>query len=72
LPPPANTTVAHLAPKGKTVRTIPGHTKLSPATAGQYASLNKARNIVRNIGVVGTSNTLKTLEELVAAHTFRE
>ncbi|KAH9010119.1 hypothetical protein EDB84DRAFT_1570777 [Lactarius hengduanensis] len=67
LPPPTSASIAHIAPSGLTVRTISGHTTLPPATAGPYATLNKARNIVRDIGVVGTSNTLKTLEQRITA-----
>ncbi|KAH9022652.1 hypothetical protein EDB85DRAFT_2151683 [Lactarius pseudohatsudake] len=67
LPSPATALVAHLAPSGKTVRTIPGHTRHASATQGPYATLNKACNVVCDIGVVGTSNTLKTLEQHLAA-----
>ncbi len=66
LPPPTTTTIAHFASKGKTVRMVCGHTRLLPATVGQYPTLNKACDIVRDIGVVGTSNTLKTLKECIA------
>lgn len=66
-PSPATASVAHLAPSGKTVRTVPGHTRHPPATVGPYATLNKARNVVCDIGVAGTSNTLKTLEQRITA-----
>ena len=67
LPSPTSASVAHLAPSGKTVRTVPGHTRHPSAIVGPYATLNKARNVVRDIGVAGTSNTLKTLEQRICA-----
>jgi hypothetical protein len=70
MPPSSSTTVAHFAPGGKTVRTVPGRTKFAPPTRGKFPTLNKARAIVRDIGVEGTSNTLRTLEERIAPLTL--
>ena len=40
--------------------------KLAPSTKGKYPAFNKARMIAQDIGVPGTSNTLRTLEERIA------
>ena len=66
MPPPSSNTIAHFAPGGKTVRTVPGHTTFAPATKGMFPKFNKARTIVRDIGVEGTANILRTLEERIA------
>ena len=66
MPPPSSATVVHFAPGGKTVRTVPGLTKFSPGTKGKFPKFNKARTIVRDIGIEGTANTLRTLEERIA------
>jgi hypothetical protein len=70
MPPPSSTTIAHFAPGGKTMRMVPGRTKFAPPTRGKFPALNKARAIVRDIGVEGTSNTLRTLEEQIAPLTL--
>ena len=40
--------------------------KLAPSIKGKYPAFNKARMIAQDIGVPGTSNTLRTLEERIA------
>ena len=66
MPAPSSTMVAHFAPGGKTVRTFPGRSRFTPGTKGKYPALNKACAVVRDIGVAGTSNTLRILEERIA------
>ena len=66
MPSPSSATIVHFAPGGKTVRTVPGLTKFSPGTKGKFPKFNKVRTIVCNIGIEGTANTLRTLEERIA------